>query len=135
MTGLLKSLWNDERGAVLSAEAVMLGTVGVLGATAGANMVADSVNSEMQDFAYAIRHLDQSYCYSGFSSPHACVAGSSFEQEDIAVSIQELGEIQRREGKVDRKHREKQERQNRDERPRKKSKKKQDASTETSPAL
>lgn len=105
MKNLLRNLWDDEQGAVLSAEAVMLGTVGVLGAGVGANMVTDSINSEMQDVAYAFRHLDQSYCYSGFSSPHACVAGSSFEQEDIAISLKEMGDIQRHEGKVDRKRR------------------------------
>ena len=37
----------DERGFVLSAEAVLLGTVGVIGATVGLGAVAESVNDEL----------------------------------------------------------------------------------------
>ena len=58
---ILSTLWNDEAGVLLSAEAVVVGTVAVVGLTAGLSTVATSVNEELKDVAYAIRSLDQSY--------------------------------------------------------------------------
>ena len=54
----LTQLWNDE----VSAEMVTIGTLGVLGATAGLSLTADAVNEELADVARAIRSSDQSYC-------------------------------------------------------------------------
>ena len=52
---IFRELWNDEAGVILSAEAVVLGTVGVVGLTAGLSTIASSVNSELQDLAFSIR--------------------------------------------------------------------------------
>ena len=85
-----KRLWQDERGFVVSSELVLLGTVGVIGATVGLNMAATAVNDEMTEFAYAIRSLDQTYHFQGFSSCRACTAGSSYTQQVVEKSIQDL---------------------------------------------
>ena len=37
---LVKDLWQDELGLILSAEAVTVGTIGVLGAVVGLNMAS-----------------------------------------------------------------------------------------------
>lgn len=87
----IQSLWQDERGAVLSAEVVTVGTVAVLGSIAGLSVAANAVDGEMKDFAYAIRSLDQSYAYNGHRSCGAYTAGSCFTQRDVQESIQELG--------------------------------------------
>ena len=58
---IFSELWNDESGVIMSAEAVVLGTVGVVGLTAGLSVTAKSVNGEFQDLAFSIRSLDQSY--------------------------------------------------------------------------
>ena len=42
---ILKKLWKDEVGVVMSAETVMLGTMGVLAMTAGVGTMATAVNS------------------------------------------------------------------------------------------
>ncbi len=57
----------DERGFVLSAESVLLGTVGVIGASVGLGAVAESVNDELTEVAMAFRSLDQSYKVEGSS--------------------------------------------------------------------
>ena len=86
----LRDFWNDESGAILSAELVTVGTVAVIGTTVGLNTVATSVNAELTDLAQAFRSLNQSYSVRGFSSCRASTAGSSFVQESVVVSVQSL---------------------------------------------
>lgn len=85
-----KKLMLDETGLVLSAESVMIGTVGVLGAVVGLNMVTTSVDAELKEMAFAIRSLDQSYGYVGHQSCHAWSAGSYYRQPDVNKSLAEL---------------------------------------------
>lgn len=92
---LLKRLWKDECGLILSAEMVTIGTLGVIGVTAGLSMTADAVNEELVDLAKAFRSLDQSYCVSGFQGSHcnggqAFTAGSSFQQEAVEESLSRI---------------------------------------------
>jgi len=82
----------DETGAVLSAEAALLGTVGVLGAVVGVNLFAGAVNDELRDVSYSFRSLDQSYSVAGHSSATAWTAGSGFTQEPVDVSLVKLRE-------------------------------------------
>lgn len=86
----LKELWQDELGLILSAEAVTVGTLGVLGAVVGLNMASTAVDEELKDFAYAIRSLDQSFGFTGRQSCKAWSAGSSFRQQDVQVSLSDL---------------------------------------------
>ncbi len=87
---LAKELWQDEHGLILSAEAVTVGTLGVLGAVVGLNMASTAVDAELKEFAFAIRSLDQSYGFVGHQSCRAWSAGSSYRQQDVQVSLQEL---------------------------------------------
>lgn len=89
---LFVQLLRDEHGFVLSAESMLLGTVGVIGATVGLSAVSKSVNDELTDVAMAIRSVDQSFQIEGASSCGACVAGSSFTQTPVEQSLQELRE-------------------------------------------
>jgi hypothetical protein len=83
-------LWHDEAGVLLSAEAVVVGTVAVVGLTTGLTVVAKSVNEELQDVAFAIRSLDQSYSIPAIEGCGARTAGSSFQQEPVKESLAEL---------------------------------------------
>lgn len=87
MRSLLRKFWRDEQGAVVSAELVTVGTVAVLGTTVGLSTVATAINEEMTDFAKAIRSLDQSYSFRGFTSCRASTAGSCFTQQPVNESI------------------------------------------------
>lgn len=90
MVYLFNALKNDEAGLVVSAELVAVATLGVIGAVAGLNMAATSVNEELKDVAFAIRSLDQSYSYTGFRNRRAWTAGASYQQEPVEESLQEL---------------------------------------------
>lgn len=94
---LWKALWADENGFVVTAEAALLGTVGVIGATVGVKMAATSVNEEMKEVAYSFRSLDQSYGYNGFRSCNAFTAGSCYVQPPVERSLRELREMEKQE--------------------------------------
>ena len=84
--GIGTELWRDETGTIVSAEAVMVATLGVAGATVGLDAVSKSVNEELQDVAFAIRSLDQSFSLKPRQSAGANVAGSSFQQTSVEES-------------------------------------------------
>ena len=87
---LFTKLWRDEAGVLLSAEAVVVGTIAVVGLTTGLTVVAKSVNEELQDVAFAIRSLDQSYSIPAIEGCGAKTAGSSYQQEPVQKSLAEL---------------------------------------------
>jgi len=87
---LLHELWHDESGSIVSAELVLLGTLGVIGAGIGAAAVGDSVESELEELSYSIRSLDQSYYHQGFKGCGAWTAGSSYTQPPVEESRAEL---------------------------------------------
>ncbi len=92
----LLELWRDERGYIMSAEAALLGTVGVVGGTVGLGMVSSSVNDELSDVAHSFRSLDQSYEVRGYQNCRAFTPGSVFHQEDVEKSHKELDALERR---------------------------------------
>lgn len=93
---ILGKLWADESGVLLSAEAVVVGTVAVVGLTAGLSAVATAVNEELKDVSFAIRSLDQSYEIPAQEGCGARTAGSSFKQQPVEKSLQELCEVFRK---------------------------------------
>lgn len=100
---LFSKLWHDEAGVLLSAEAVVVGTVAVVGLTTGLTVVAKSVNEELQDVAFAIRSLDQSYSIPAQNGCGAHTAGSTFTQEPVEKSLDELREVVRTAEKAEQK--------------------------------
>ena len=80
---MLKMLWNDEAGFIVSAELVLIATLLVIGLIVGLSEVQHAVVSELNDVADAIGEVNQAYSYSGFSkcdqgSIHAVTYGSDF---------------------------------------------------------
>lgn len=65
---MLKSIWNDEAGVVISAELVLIGTVLVIGMIVGLVELQCAVVGELSDLGDAIGNLDQSYVTSGLAS-------------------------------------------------------------------
>jgi len=87
---LMKQLWNDTHGAVYSAEAVLLGSVVLTGASVGLSTVSQSLNEELTDFSAAIRSLDQSYSIPAQTGVDgATTSGSSFS-DNVTVDIQSV---------------------------------------------
>ena len=65
---MLKTLWNDEAGVILSAELVLVSTILVLGMIVGLVELQCSIVSELSDLSSAFGNLSQSYQLSGFAS-------------------------------------------------------------------
>ncbi|MDZ4683856.1 MAG: hypothetical protein SH850_02130 [Planctomycetaceae bacterium] len=59
-------LWNDDSGAILSAELVIILTVVVLGLITGLTCLQQAIVGELQDVSAAFTGLNQSYFTSGF---------------------------------------------------------------------
>jgi hypothetical protein len=80
---MLKKLWNDEAGVIISAELVLVLTVAVLATVVGLSEVAVAVNTELNDISNAFGSINQSFHYTGFqASSHgkqkSSVAGGCF---------------------------------------------------------
>ncbi len=75
---MVRQLWNDEAGAIISAEIVLVATILVIGMVVGLKSVRDAVVTELADVAQAIANIDQSYSYSGIDGHAAGTAGSFF---------------------------------------------------------
>lgn len=65
---MFSKFWNEETGAVVSIELVLIITVAVISLIVGLSEVAVSVNTELNDISNAIGHLNQTYAYSGFAA-------------------------------------------------------------------
>jgi len=85
-----KRLWQDESGVILSAEAVLVGTVGVVGAIAGLGAITHAVEDKLNETAFAIRSLDQSYVIRGQRGCAAWTAGSCYIQPPVRESLDAL---------------------------------------------
>lgn len=75
---MLKRLWNDEAGAVVSAEIMLVATILVIGVIVGLKSVRDAVLTELADVAQAIANVDQSYSYTSVNGHGAWTEGSFF---------------------------------------------------------
>lgn len=56
---LLKKIWRDENGFIVSAEIVLVGTIGVLSMVVGLSTVSRSITDEMADMADAFNSVNQ----------------------------------------------------------------------------
>ena len=63
-------LWNEETGAILSAEVMLVASVLVIGVIAGLASVRDSVTTELADLAQALGNINQSFSFSGTQGHH-----------------------------------------------------------------
>ena len=91
MINLLRQLWRDETAYVLSAEAVTVGSIGVVGATVGIGKVSQLVNEELTETAHAIRSLNQSYVVPPQRGAGSWTAGSVYIQPDPESAHAGLG--------------------------------------------
>lgn len=71
MRSLLKRLWNDDAGVIISIELLFLFVILTLGLIAGWTNLRAAINSELTETANAILALDQGY---GISGAQGCSA-------------------------------------------------------------
>jgi len=87
---ILRALWTDEAGVVLSAELVLVASIALIGLTAGLTTMRDSIATEMADVAGAFSRIDQSYSIRGTTGTGGSTAGSHFSNVQ-AADVQENG--------------------------------------------
>ena len=75
---MMKQLWNDEAGFIVSAELVLVATILVIGMITGLTSVRDAVITELADVGGAIGAINQSYNFGGASAHCGTTAGSTF---------------------------------------------------------
>ena len=78
---MIKRLWNDEAGFVISSELVLVATVLVIGMLVGIVTVRDQVVQELGDVATAIGQVNESYTFNGVTGHTSATAGSSYTDE------------------------------------------------------
>ena len=94
---MVRNFCNDENGFVISAELVLVLTIGVLAMIVGLSEVAVAVNEELNDISNAIGNLNQSYYFTGFQgqgpAKKSAVTGSEWHDSsdncdtNLAVAI------------------------------------------------
>ena len=65
---MLHAFWQDETGAIVSIEMILIITIAVLALIVGWSEVSHAVNTELDDISNAVGKLNQSYQFSGFAS-------------------------------------------------------------------
>ena len=78
MRQLMLRMWQDDSGALIATEWVIVATILVLSLVVGLKAVESAVEGELIDFANAVSSLNQSYSFGGSSGCCASVAGSAF---------------------------------------------------------
>ena len=75
---LIRKLWNDETGFVVSAELIMIATIAVIGLMVGLSSVRDGVTSELSDVAGTVQEANQSYSIDGVVGHSSNTAGFNY---------------------------------------------------------
>jgi hypothetical protein len=85
---MVRKLWNDEAGFVISAELVLVATILVIGLIVGMVAVRNQVVEELVDVGQAIGNFSQSYAFGGiYKQGLAMTDGSSYK--DVADFCQQ----------------------------------------------
>ena len=78
MSTIIAQLLNDEAGFIVSAELVLIATIGVLALVVGLTEVAFNINQELEDVGSAIGSLNQGYQFNGTAGTKGQSSGSVF---------------------------------------------------------
>ena len=75
---LVKKLWNDEAGFIVSAELILVATIAVLAMVVGLSELSIGINNELEDVGSAFGAVNQSYIYRGAIGHNGRQDGSGF---------------------------------------------------------
>jgi len=75
---LVKKLWNDDAGFIVSAELILVATIGVLATVVGLSEVAIGLNEELEDVGSAFGAVNQTYHFQGICGHKGFFGGSCF---------------------------------------------------------
>ncbi|MDA0835039.1 MAG: branched-chain amino acid aminotransferase [Planctomycetota bacterium] len=75
---LLKTLWHNDAGFIISAELVLIASIAVLSLVVGLTEVSYGINNELEDVGSAFGSVNQSYRYNGVAGHKGKAWGSAF---------------------------------------------------------
>jgi len=75
---ILKSIWTDDVGFIVSIELILIATIMVIGLITGFTAVRDAVICELSDVGGAIQDLNQSYSFNGVTGHSGFTVGSDY---------------------------------------------------------
>ena len=78
---MLKNLWSDEGGALVSIEILIIATLSICALVVGWSTLRVAVVTELADVAAAVASLDQSYSAGSIIGHHAWCASQQFLDE------------------------------------------------------
>ena len=78
MTALFKSLWNDNHGFIVSAELILVATIGVIAMVVGLSEISLNVSHELDDVGAAYGAVNQSFVALGLCGHGGAYGGSRF---------------------------------------------------------
>ena len=84
---MVKNFLNDENGAIVSIELVLIITIAVLALIVGWSEVAVAVNTELNDISNAVGSLNQSFSAVGFSGTGAPQGGAAKVKSTYAAQV------------------------------------------------
>jgi len=90
---MLKQLWNDDAGFIVSTELLLIFTILVLGLVAGLTNLRNAVVIELSESASAILALNQGYSISGLTGCGSSTSGSGFTDSAGFVSLGTLAPV------------------------------------------
>ena len=103
MTHTFNAFLNDEAGFIISAELVLIMTIGVLAMVVGLTAVRDAVSHELNDISHAFGAVSQSYNVPGLrkgrgdcgDSSHAFVQGFGYNDstDECDCNVIELVDV------------------------------------------
>lgn len=89
---MMKKLWNDDAGFIISVEWLLVFTIVLLGLIIGLTNVRDAIDVELSEAANAILALNQSYSFYGLNNANgtgctAFVAGSAANDPTMGHTV------------------------------------------------
>jgi hypothetical protein len=84
---MLRALFSDDAGFIVSAELVLIATLLVLGLIVGMSQVQYAVVEELNDVAHALGSLNQGFYFSGFSAEKNVGCGTAIKSQTFGSSF------------------------------------------------
>lgn len=81
MKAFAQRFWNEQTGAIVSAEIMLVATILVIGSIVGLKSLRDSVVTELADVGQALSNIDQSFCYTGTCGHGGQTGGGHFQDQ------------------------------------------------------
>ena len=72
---MLKKLWTDEAGFIVSAELVLVATIVVISMVVGLACIRNQVVQELIDVGQALGNISQTYAYTGIDAANVSTGG------------------------------------------------------------